>query len=1021
MRNALLFLSATLLISTTIPSAFAADDESVPQWIWFGKPQPQQKIAIRKVFNAPGDGDQGGTLLQVVCDNECTVQLNGKEIGRVTDWSQPFVKDISDLIKTGEQNTLTAMPKNIDGAAGFLARIAFKAPWSGPQTIVSDASWKANSRPVKGWTSPKFDDSKWAAATVIAPLGEGPWKTINETRLAKMSNLKKPEVTTPSEMKIAKGFSVELVYDVPQKEQGSWVSMCVKPDGDLIVSDQYGKLYTVRPGATPSETTVELIDVDLGHAQGLLWHFDSLYVMVNSRDIDPGLYRVTDSDGDGALDKSEVLLPIGASGGEHGPHAIVPSPDGQSLYLICGNQCELPEGEHAITSSLVPTVWDEDQITPRLYGRGFMRTKMAPGGYVLRVNEDASERELVSVGFRNQYDAAFNWRGDLFTYDADMEWDWNTPWYRPTRVCHVTAGSEFGWRNGSAKFLDHYPDTLPPTINIGPGSPTGVVAGTGAKFPAKYQDAIFINDWTYGKLYAIHLKEAGGSYTAEREDFITGTPLPLTDVVVNPVDGAMYFAIGGRRIKSGLYRVTYTGDEDTSPAAHIQSIPEVHALRRQLEAVIENPEPVGLALAWANIGNEDRFVRFAARTALEQIAIKYKDEAEAPEINNGIETALTLTSPRGRIEAIIASARLTETLREASELDTDEFRARLISVLNNLNWDELDLPAQHAAVRGYGLIIARMGQPSAGEAAAIIGRLSERIDEGPLALQTDLFELLVALNWDDGFASGVALLNRAATQEQQIAVAKSLRLANGDWSDDNVETLLNWFNTARTYRGGMSFELYVNEIRTEVLAKLSDEQKAKFDDIINKPVETDAIAAEPRDFVKKWTVEEAMAAVDGGLKNRDFEHGRKMYAAAKCAACHRFGVDGGAIGPDLTGLAGRFRPKDLLTSIIEPSKAISDQYAAKTFITLDGRVITGRIANLSGDQLRINTNMLDPAAMTAVDRKMIDEVIESPVSMMPTGLIDTLSEKDVLDLMAYLLSRGDRTNPMFGSEQAAAN
>ena len=129
---------------------------------------------------------------------------------------------------------------------------------------------------------------------------------------------------------------------------------------------------------------------------------------------------------------------------------------------------------------------------------------------------DGKTWELFSVGFRNQYDAAYNRDGDLFTYDADMEWDFNTPWYRPTRVCLVTSGSEFGWRNGAGKYPPYYPDSLPPVVDIGPGSPTGVCFGYGAKFPPKYQDAFFICDWSYGKLYAVHLTPDGSAYKAER-------------------------------------------------------------------------------------------------------------------------------------------------------------------------------------------------------------------------------------------------------------------------------------------------------------------------------------------------------------------------------------------------------------------------------------------------------------------------------------------------------------------------
>jgi hypothetical protein len=75
-----------------------------------------------------------------------------------------------------------------------------------------------------------------------------------------------------------------------------------------------------------------------------------------------------------------------------------------------------------------------------------------------------------------------------------------------------------------------------------------VVSGNGAKFPAKYQRAVFINDWTYGTMWAIHLQPKGGSYIAEKEEFVFGKPLPLTDVVIHPQDGAMYFAVGGRKL-----------------------------------------------------------------------------------------------------------------------------------------------------------------------------------------------------------------------------------------------------------------------------------------------------------------------------------------------------------------------------------------------------------------------------------------------------------------------------------------
>ena len=90
----------------------------------------------------------------------------------------------------------------------------------------------------------------------------------------------------------------------------------------------------------------------------------------------------------------------------------------------------------------------------------------------------------------------------------------------------------YGWRNGTGKRPEFYPDNLPAVINIGPGSPTGVTFGYGAEFPSKYQKAMFILDWSWGKIYAVHMKPDGSTYTGEKETFITGSPLPVTDAII---------------------------------------------------------------------------------------------------------------------------------------------------------------------------------------------------------------------------------------------------------------------------------------------------------------------------------------------------------------------------------------------------------------------------------------------------------------------------------------------------------
>jgi putative heme-binding domain-containing protein len=169
-----------------------------------------------------------------------------------------------------------------------------------------------------------------------------------------------------------------------------------------------------------------------------------------------------------------------------------------------------------------------------------------------------------------------------------------------------------------------------------------------------------------------------------------------------------------------------------------------------------------------------------------------------------------------------------------------------------------------------------------------------------------------------------------------------------------------------------------------------------------------------RDFVKAWVTSDFHDVINVGLEgNRDFENGRRMFGAASCYACHRFNEEGGAVGPDLTSVAGKFSPMDLLESIIEPSKEISDQYGAMVFELKDGTQVAGRIGNLNGEVYQVSTNMFDPGNFTPVPANQVKSITPSPISMMPPGLIYTLGKEDVLDLLAYLLSKGNPEDPMF--------
>ena len=801
--------------------------------------------------------------------------------------------------------------------------------------------------------------------------------------------------TPADQIKLLKDFKVELLYSVPTEVQGSWVSMAIDPKGRLITSDQYGDLYRITPakiGSKTNDTQVEKLKVDMGMAHGLLYAFDSLYAVVNGGKERPsGLYRLKDTTGDDQFDEVKFLREI-KGGGEHGPHAIILSPDKKSLYIAAGNHTSLPEPE----KSLVPRNWSEDLLLHRLWdARGHAAGKLAPGGWICRTDPEGKEFEIVSTGFRNEYDIAFNPEGELFTYDADMEWDVGSPWYRPTRVNHVTSGSEFGWRSGTGKWPDYYPDSLPAVVNIGQGSPTGIIFGTGAKFPAKYQDALFISDWSYGIIYAVHLKPQGASYVATYEKFASATPLPVTDLVVSPVDGALDFTIVGRRTQSGLYRITYTGDESTAPAEpNPDALAGLRELRRDLEELHGQKNETIVYSVWHYLGHEDRHIRFAARIALEHQPVEQWQNC-----------VLLEKDPTTLITGGIALARN----------GSPAFKTPLVNVLKKLDWNKLTDTQKMDLLRLYQLVFVRMGGPTEKERFDVLAQINKAYPAANSFMNRELSRVLVYLNAPKVIERTLELQDKALTQEEQIHYAKVLMNLTTGWNDKLRKKYFEWYLKSTAHKGGMSFNKFLVNIRAEAIKNLSEAEKKMLKPVLEVNLEKAEPIAEgpPRPFVKKWTVEELLKAENSDHTQRNFEQGRKMFAAAACFKCHRFAGEGGTIGPDLTGAGGRFNAQNLLESIIEPSKVISDQYASTMFILDDGRVVNGRVINLSGKNLMVLTDMANPSKLTSIDRDTIEEMLPSKSSMMPTGLIDTLTKEEALDLLAFLRSGGDPGHPLF--------
>jgi putative heme-binding domain-containing protein len=798
--------------------------------------------------------------------------------------------------------------------------------------------------------------------------------------------------------------------------------------GRFIVSDQHGGLYrfpipklgekvdpaTIQQitystagakarkritGTDPKPMTEELAKLpQIGHAQGLCYAFDSLYVVVNTRNSSSGcgVFRLLDTDGDDNFDKLIELKKLGLMAGEHGPHAIIPAPDGKHLYVVIGNQTKVPSD---YTHSRVPEFWGEDQLLPSLQYSS--KGAEAPLGHIAQIDPEGKEWEIIATGFRNHYDAAFNREGELFTYDADMELDLNTPWYRPTRINHVIDGADYGWRTGSGKFMDYCSDTFGAVVDIGPGSPTGVCFGYGAKFPAKYQNAFFACDWSYGKLYAVHLKPKSSTYSATFEVFASAQPLPLTDLLVNPADGAMYMTVGGRRVQSGLYRLTYTGSESTDPAVSVSGGEAARKGRRALEAYLQ----VGSAVAnkpehdyiWASLGSADRGIRHAARAALEKQPVSDWKGRLSGEKDPVISTA-----------AMIALARV----------DADKSASEVFEKATSLSYEKTMFHQTRLDIlRSVILALTRGGQPSSGDHAKLIKWLDKIYPAQTPEENRDLSAIAAFLKAPFAVERGIKLLTNASGQEEQIGYALNLRYLKVGWTPELRRTYFKWFVLSGNYKGGARLSNYLADIKkhaTESVpaADLSLELKEL---IATQPKSSiPQFTFEARSFVQNWSMEDFSDDLDVSVKKqRDFSNGRKMAGAGTCYVCHRFNGEGGAIGPDLSSAGGKFSAYDLLEAIVDPGKEISDQYGTTNFNFKDGTLVSGRIVNLGEDHYQLNTDMMNPGHSIFVKIKDLESIEASPISMMPPGLINTMSKDDVYDLLAYFISGGDPEHSAF--------
>ncbi len=889
-------------------------------------------------------------MLVVAADNRGEVWINGSPVVVCDDWMAPPSVDVAGKLRAG-RNVICVRAANDGGPAGLA--FALRLDSDAKPTVVSDRAWLTSSKETPRWLETDADESGWAPAREIAKFGGGPWGSVAAAPPQEPPAFDPPPGYTVTE--IASGI-------------GSIIACCRNDAGGVFVAIERGGVILLedRDRDGVFETRTPWLTGGWS-AQGLCWSKGHLFV--NGRGpAGPGLYRV---DGEGTARTPVLLGAYTGEMGEHGAHAIVEGPDDR-LWVAVGNHVRIagpisPDSPYRIAyeGNVVPPLPD-----PNGHAVGIL----APGGVIASVDREGKEWRIISGGFRNTYDLAFTSDGACFTYDSDMEWDIGLPWYRPVRLCHAMPGAEFGWRNGSGKWPDWYPDSLGSVVDVGRGSPTGMATWDGPNVPQRFRGSILAGDWAQGRILAFFVRPTGASFTGDHEVLLSGRPLNVTDLVIDD-NGDVLFTTGGRGTRGALFRLHAAAPDEKGRAPVAQAVP--------WKAPFDGSTPIEALLL--GLDDADRATRFLAGRELER-----RDPAQWNPASRSWRTE------RQKFGAMIALARRsiggasspeswTETVALWQAPVTD---ATVASDAERLRFWEL--AAIHDKAIGVALGAPAIRSPDRRELV---------IEQAELRAMAEAWSSSLGTEGDpQAIDALLGMLDSLPSHEDQIRIAYCLRLLDRNWNDERARRFIRWHSVAATWSGGASFGGHLAAIRRDFASHIRPELRAELDKAIasaTPSLRVELAAGSPkRDFdltlkmLRRTLSAERRSTAEGALVFK-----------RTCAACHRIGDIGTAVGPDLATVRARFSIDDQLVAVMEPSRTIADQYRPINVFRKDDPVVSGLVVGRTDAGIEL---LLPTGERTKIAREAIEEEKPSTVSVMPEGLLDGLTLEEIGDLFAFL-------------------
>ena len=316
----------------------------------------------------------------------------------------------------------------------------------------------------------------------------------------------------------------------------------------------------------------------------------------------------------------------------------------------------------------------------------------------------------------------------------------------------------------------------------------------------------------------------------------------------------MYFTIGGRRVQSGLYRVSYVGSEPTAPVSMEPTPNAALQTRHTLEAFHGRLDLAAIDAAWPFLSDEDRFIRFAARTAIEHQPIQQWSDR-----------ALNEPGPAKRVTALLALARAAGDCPQHRESGTAEvdaaMRQKLLESLLAIDSSSLDRTFRMSLVRTIQIVLNRFGMPNDSMQRELARKLDPLFPAKTPEENWLLCETLAYLESPSVASKAIALIESVPTQEEQMQYARSIRMLKAGWTPQLRESYFEWFLKAANYRGGASFGKFIEFIRNDSVASLSEDAKASMAELLaRKPDKKSVLENLGEVFAgresKQWTLDE---------------------------------------------------------------------------------------------------------------------------------------------------------------------